>query len=76
MGFGGCILCSIRKEEARKLLNIPSQYEILLTIALGKPKKRVVIDKMKPGDDTKYWREKDGMHHVPKRSLEDIIISE
>ncbi|MBU2534617.1 MAG: nitroreductase family protein [Chloroflexota bacterium] len=76
VGFGGCMLGSIRKDEAQKLLNVPSRYEILLTIALGKPKERVVIDTMKPGDDTKYWREKDSTHHVPKRSSEDILISE
>lgn len=75
MGLGGCIMGSLKK-EAQRLLNIPSQYEILLTIALGKPKEKVVIDTIKPGDDTKYWREKDGTHHVPKRRLEDIIISE
>ncbi len=75
MGLGGCIMGSLKK-EAQRLLNIPSQYQILLTIALGKPKEKVVIDTIKPGDDTKYWREKDGTHHVPKRRLEDIIISE
>jgi nitroreductase len=74
-GFGGCMLSSIKKEEARKVLNITVQYEILLTVALGKPKEIVVIDTISVGDDIKYWREKDGTHHVPKRKLEDIIIS-
>ena len=74
-GLGGCMLSSIKKEEARKLLNIPPQYEILLTIALGKPKEKVVIDTLEPEQDTKYWREKDGTHHVPKRRLEDIILT-
>ena len=75
MGLGGCMLSNIKKEEVRKLLNIPSRYEILLIIALGKPKEKVVIDTLSPGEDTKYWRENDGTHHVPKRKLEDIIIS-
>ena len=74
MGLGGCMLSSIKKEEVQKLLNIPSRYEILLVIALGKPKEKVVIDTLSPGEDTKYWRENDGTHHVPKRRLEDIII--
>jgi len=75
MGLGGCMLSNIKKEEVLKLLNIPSRYEILLIIALGKPKEKVVIDTLGPGEDTKYWRENDGTHHVPKRRLEDIIIS-
>ena len=74
-GLGGCMLGSIKKEEARKILIIPSRYEILLTIALGKPKEKVVVDTLLPGGDTKYWREEDGTHHVPKRRLEDIIIT-
>ena len=74
-GLGGCMLGSIRKEDARKVLNIPSQYEIVLTIALGKPGEKVMMETLNPGQDTKYWLEKDDSHHVPKRRLEDIIIS-
>ncbi|MFC2044074.1 nitroreductase family protein [Chloroflexota bacterium] len=73
-GLGGCIMGSIKKEYARNVLSIPSQYDILLTIALGKPNEKVVIERLSPGQDTKYWREKDSSHHVPKRRLEDIII--
>ena len=73
-GLGGCMMGSLKKEPARNVLNIPSQYDILLTIALGKPNEKVVIEELSPGQDTKYWREEDGSHHVPKRRLEDIII--
>ena len=73
-GLGGCMMASIKKEAARNVLNIPSQYEILLTIALGKPNEKVVIETLSPGQDTKYWLEEDNSHHVPKRRLEDIII--
>ncbi len=73
-GLGGCMMASLKKEAARNVLNIPSQYEILLTIALGKPNEKVVIETLSPGQDTDYWREEDSSHHVPKRRLEDIII--
>ncbi len=72
-GLGGCMMGSIKKEDARNVLNIPSQYEILLAIALGKPNEKVVIETLSPGQNTKYWLEEDGSHHVPKRRLEDII---
>ncbi len=73
-GLGGCMLGSTKKEDARNILNIPPQYEILLTIALGKPGEKVVMETLSLGQDTKYWLEKDDSHHVPKRRLEDIII--
>ena len=73
-GLGGCMIASIDREGLRKALNIPSRYEILLVLALGKPKETVVIETVGPSGDTKYWRDSKGVHHVPKRPLNDIII--
>jgi nitroreductase len=73
-GLGGCMIGSMRKKDARNALNIPSQYDLLLAIALGKPKEKVVIETLSPGQNTNYWLDKDDSHHVPKRRLEDIII--
>jgi len=41
MGFVGYMFASIKKEELRKSLSMPEQYEILLVIALGKPKEKI-----------------------------------
>ena len=73
-GLGGCMIANIRKEGLRKALEIPSRYEILLVLALGKPKEKIVIETVGPGGDTKYWRDSMGVHHVPKRLLDEIII--
>jgi nitroreductase len=73
-GLGGCIIANIQKEGLRKALEIPPRYEILLVLALGKPKEKVVIETVGPSGDTKYWRDSKGVHHVPKRPLDDIII--
>ncbi|MFH1321376.1 MAG: nitroreductase family protein [Bacteroidota bacterium] len=72
--LGGCIIGSVKREELRKVLDIPSRFEILLVIALGKPREKVVIETVEPARDIKYWRDSDGVHHVPKRPLDDIII--
>lgn len=72
-GLGGCMIGSVKREELRSELNIPKRYEILLLIALGKPKEKVVIDEVK-NDDIKYRRDEQGVHHVPKRSLDDLLI--
>ena len=73
-GLGGCILASIKREELRDKLEIPDRFEILLVLALGKPVEKVVIDEVK-NDNIKYWRDESNTHHVPKRSLDDIIIN-
>jgi nitroreductase len=73
-GFGGCIIGSVQREKLRTLLNIPERYKIIQVLALGKPVEEVVIDEMKEGD-VKYWRDKKGVHHVPKRSLDELIVN-
>jgi len=73
-GLGGCMIATVNRPELSKALGIEPRYEILLVIALGKPKEKVVIEKVKPDGDTKYWRDDQGVHHVPKRALHDIII--
>lgn len=73
-GLGGCMIATIRKTDLVQALGINSRYEILLVIAIGKPKEQVVIDPLKQDGDVKYWRDSQAVHHVPKRALEDIII--
>jgi len=73
-GLGGCIIASIEREGLRKALEIPPRYEILLVLALGQPKETVVIETVGDSGDTRYWRDSEGVHHVPKRPLDDIII--
>lgn len=74
-GLGGCILGSIQRDRLRDLLDIPPELEILLAIALGRPREKVVLEEIAPGADIKYWRDAQEVHHVPKRRLEDIIIN-
>ena len=73
-GLGGCIIATIRKDDLREVLEISDQYEILFVLALGKPKERVEIEAVDQDGDIKYWRDEEGAHHVPKRSLDELII--
>lgn len=72
-GIGGCMIQSIKRDGLREDIGLPDRYEILLVLALGKPVEKIVIDEIKV-DDVKYWRDANKTHHVPKRSLKDIIL--
>ncbi|HNS49778.1 MAG TPA: nitroreductase family protein [Anaerolineae bacterium] len=73
-GYGGCMIASIKKEALRKALEIPDRYEVLLVLALGKPKELVQIDPVGADGSIKYWRDAAQVHHVPKRALDEIIL--
>lgn len=75
-GLGGCMLASVDKPKLRELFAIEERYEILLVIALGKPKEKVVLEVMEPADPFAYWRDEKDVHHVPKRRLDDIIVDQ
>ena len=73
-GLGGCIIGSAKGEQLAKTLDIPIRYLVLLVIALGKPNETVVLDPVGSDGDIKYWRDQGGVHHVPKRLLDDLIV--
>jgi nitroreductase len=73
-GLGGCMVASIKKDILRSALNVLPKYEILLVLALGKPAEKVVVEKVGEDGSVKYWRDAEGIHHVPKRSLDEIIV--
>jgi len=72
--LAGCIIGSIDKRGLKKALNLSKQYEILLVLALGRPKEEAVIETIEKNGDIKYWRDDEARHHVPKRKLEDLIV--
>ena len=73
-GLGGCIIASVNKPSLQQALNIPDTYEIVVVLALGKPKEHIVIEPVPASGDIRYWRDAKETHHVPKRSLEELII--
>ncbi len=73
LGYGGCIIGAVKRDELSDLLHLPDHLKIINVLALGVPKEKVVVDDIKEGD-YKYWREPDGTHHVPKRTLDELIF--
>ena len=73
-GFGACQFSNIDREVLRAELRIPDEYEILMVLAIGKPKEIVVLEELDESGNVRYWRDEQGVHHVPKRKLDDFII--
>ena len=74
-GLGGCMFGAVDRKKLTKNLELPENLEINLVVALGKPKEIIVLDDMGEDGDFKYWRDDKQVHHVPKRSLEEIVIN-
>lgn len=75
-GIGGCMIGSVDRPRLRAILSIPERYEILLVLALGYPKEKVVLEDVDSDGSIKYYRDGQDVHHVPKRRLEDIIVGQ
>ena len=73
-GLAGCMIGAVKRKKLRDILKIKECFKILLVLAIGKPKENIMIETVRDDDKIKYWRDNDGVHHVPKRKLEDIIL--
>lgn len=73
-GLGGCMIASVKKESLAMALNLPEHLEILLVLALGKPNETIIIESVPESGDIRYYRDHQSRHHVPKRSLDELIV--
>jgi nitroreductase len=74
-GLAGCMLGAINRKELREVLNIEPHLKILLVLAIGKPREENVIETVGPDGSIRYWRDSEGVHHVPKRPLQELIVA-
>jgi nitroreductase len=75
-GLGGCIIGSIDRDALSQVLELPGHLRILLVLALGVPAEAVELEEVGPGGDIRYYRDDTDVHHVPKRTLSEMIVAE
>jgi nitroreductase len=73
-GIYGCRIASVAP-AIKKVLEVEERYRVLLVVALGYPAERVVLEEGEGDDPVRYWRDEKGVHHVPKRRLNDLLLS-
>lgn len=72
MGLGCCIIKAFNTTCVAEALALAPHLQPRYVLALGYPAEKVEIEDMT--DDYKYYRTADGIHHVPKRTLEELIV--
>ncbi|MFG1691699.1 nitroreductase family protein [Gemmatimonadota bacterium] len=75
-GFGGCMVASIDQLKLKRVLALPEHLVVLLVVALGKPAEEVVVESVDSEGKIEYYRGPDGVHHVPKRPLGELVVGE
>ena len=70
-GLGGCMIGAFDPAVAGDL-KLDARYVPALIVALGKPDETVITEDANGSVD--YYRDENGVHHVPKRPLNELII--
>lgn len=75
MGLGGCMIGNFSPEEVSGTLSLPDWLTPVLIVALGEPAERIVLTELPPDGDSRYYRDAADVHYVPKRRLEDVVLT-
>jgi nitroreductase len=70
--IGSCWMGAIDKVKIHKLLDISDKYMINTVIALGYSSESPIMED--ESGSVKYYKDENGVLHVPKRKLQDIIL--
>lgn len=76
-GYGGCMLHAFNKAKVSEALGLEAAgVTPLMVIALGRPAEDVRLESLgaSPDGSTNYWRDEADVHHVPKRSLAEVLV--
>ena len=73
-GYGSCLLGSFDQEKLNEILKISENLTPMIIIAVGKSIEKCIIENICICNSTAYYNDSKGIHHVPKRSLSEILI--
>lgn len=73
-GFGGIMIGSFKAGSVSEILKLPEYLHPMLLVAIGKPDDRVVLEDVQ-NDKWLYYRDENDVHHVPKRTLQELLVN-
>lgn len=76
LGLGGCIIKAFNAPLLSEVLKLDSRFLPRYVLAVGYPSEEVRLEDMNGEKDAdfKYYRTPEGIHHVPKRPLSELVI--
>lgn len=74
-GLGGCMIGNYVADDVKAALELPENMVPVLLIALGKPAEKIVLTEVGEDGNVNYYRDENDVHYVPKRKLEDIVLT-
>ena len=76
LGLGGCIIKAFDPVGLASVLHLDARYKPRYVLAVGVPVEEIRLENMDGSEeaDFKYYRTPDGVHHVPKRPLSELIL--
>jgi len=73
-GFGGCMIGNFAPAKVAEFLKLPDSISPQLVVAFGKPAEDVRLVDVPEDGSTAYYRDESGVHYVPKRTMEDVLL--
>ena len=71
-GLGACWQGAIDRPAIHALLELPDNLNVKYIVSIGYPDEESQMEEF--SGDFKYWKSEDGKMHVPKKSLDDVIL--
>lgn len=72
LGLGSCWLGAIDRAKIKETLGLDEKYDVKYLLGLGKPAQNGCTFAIK--DDIKYYFDENGDVHVPKRSIDEVVV--
>ena len=74
-GWGCCMHASFDAAKCAAALHVPEGMEKGLLLGLGVTREVRALAPMPADGSFAYWRDADQVHYVPKRTLEEVLVS-
>jgi nitroreductase len=74
-GIGCCMHASFVRPACAEVLQVSADMHIELILALGRPKEERRLAPLPANGDFVYWRDAQGVHHVPKRAVSELTLA-